>query len=48
MTQDPHGAHADGPQNGSLNGRLDGWKEIAAVLRWNGKGYDRIDGPESK
>ena len=30
MTQDPHGAHADGPQNGSLNGRLDGWKEIAA------------------
>ena len=32
MTQDPHGAHADGPHNGSLNGRLDGWKEIAAYL----------------
>ena len=32
MTQDPHGAHADGPQNGPLNGRLDGWKEIAAYL----------------
>ena len=32
MTQDPHGAHADGPQNGSLNGRLDGWKEIAAYV----------------
>jgi hypothetical protein len=28
MTQDPAGTHA----NGSLNGRLDGWKEIAAYL----------------
>ena len=28
MTQDSHGT----PTNGSLNGRLDGWKEIAAYL----------------
>jgi len=32
MTRDPHGSHADGPQNGLPNGRLDGWKEIAAYL----------------
>ena len=32
MTQDPNGVHADGAQNGSLDGRLDGWKEIAAYL----------------
>lgn len=32
MMRSLHDAHADGPQNGSLSGRLDGWIKMAAYL----------------